>query len=466
MFLELIGRRNPCRAVIGVLNKQRPIAKWVEMDIKRLTSDKGLSKNSLVGTSVHQLLVGLVLVFSKAALSDELLDINKAPVTIPLGGFQFAPVLEVSETYNDNIFRKNLLKRGSFLTQVHGGGELSYRKNRNRYGLTYAMQSMSFHESAADSYVDQYVGMNTHSEFTSRNLLDFDLKYLKSHYQRGVFLGTDIASPLPQTPTPEAYHQYTLASQYQYGHANAKGNLRLTLNVDDYTFDNYFSNTVGYDRTQYAVTPGFYYRMLPNTQLSAEVENKWANYKNNSWTSIDNNKQRFLVGGNWAYSTKLKARTRVGYVRLQLDNPNLKGFDDVTWDMGIQWTPKPYSQVMVDVTHDPIVSVGYINGNIRTSDRFKLGWKHNWTPRITSELTGSFENAYNTTLVRKDDYSSLGVEMNYGVQRWLGVGVSYTYNGLQSTNQTFIYDQNLFMVYVTGNPRISDEVKSPWATWY
>ncbi len=464
MFFELIGLRDGHKAVLGGLSGQSPNIGLAIMSSKRLLAENVPAKT----ISVKTMLVGVMLVFSNSALSDELLDVRKSPVTFPLGGFRLAPVLEVSETYNDNIFKRNNFAKGSFLTQVHGGGELSYKKNMNKYALTYAMQSMSFHQSDADSYVDQYVGMNTHSEFTSRNLLDFDLKYLNSHYQRGVYLGRDLATLQPFTPTPEAYHMYSLASKYQYGHSNAKGNLRLGINADDYTFDNYFEQTAGQDRVQLAVTPGFYYRMLPNTQLSAEVENQWVNYKNNAYSPYDNNKQRFLLGASWAYSTKLTTNARIGYARLQFDNANvnLKNFDDMTWDMSIQWMPKPYSRVSLDVAHNPTISISNTTGNIRTSDRFKLGWKHNWSPRIASELTGSFENAYNTTLIRKDDYSSLGVEMNYGVQRWLGIGASYTYGGLQSTNQTYIYDQNLFMVYITGNPRISDEVRAPWATWY
>lgn len=409
--------------------------------------------------------LAVLLLVSKAVLSDEALDVTKAPVSIPLGGFKFAPVLEISETYNDNIFKRNALSKGSFVSQAHGGGQLSYEKNFNRYALTYAMQAMAFHESPADDYVDHYVGMNSHTEFTSRNRLNFDLKYLNSHFQRGTFLGQDISSPsIALGAAPNIYHQYGLTGAYEYGHKNAKGNLALNFNVDDYTFDNNQSQTARQDRTQYLVTPGFYYRVTPNSQLLAEVENKWVQLKSMQYSMYDNNKQRFLVGGTWAYSTKTNAKARIGWVRQRYDNPALQSFDDVTWDLTVKWLPKAYSQVGLTIAHDPTASLG--SANIRASDRFKLGWKHHWTPRINSELTGSFENAYNTTLHRKDDFSSLGVEMNYGVQRWLGVGVSYTYSGLQSTNQAYIYDQDLFMVYLTGNPRISDEVRTPWASWY
>ena len=398
------------------------------------------------------------------AAPPEELDIKKEPVTLPVGPLEFAPILEIGESYNDNIFMRNSLKKGSMLTQVHAGAKLSYDKKFNKYDLIYALQDSEYHESTADSYLDNFVGLNTHTEFTSRNRFNLDLKYLSSHYQRGVFLGRDLATPTLQSTEPDKYHQYGFDGSYIYGHSQAKGNLELKFNVDEINYANNLSRTAAYDRSLYGVTPGFYYRLLPNTRLQAQVETNWIKNNSNTSAAFDNNKQRFLIGASWSYSKQINALARIGYLRQAFDNSSLQGYENITWDLNMHWSPLSYTHVDFTVSRDAIPTLN--SANIRTSDRYRLAWKHDWTNRISTELNGALESAYNTTFHRQDDYENFGLDINYGLKRWLGFGVNYAYRGLQSGNQAFNFDQNLIMFYITGNPRISDEVRTPWATWY
>jgi len=399
-----------------------------------------------------------------SAAPPEELDIKKDPVTIPVGPFEFAPILEVGESYNDNIFMRNSLKKGSLLTQTHAGAKLTYDKQFNKYDLIYALQDSEYHESPADSYLDNFVGFNTYTEFTSRNRLNIDLKYLSSHYQRGVFLGRDLVTPTLISTEPDKYHQYGLEGSYLYGHSQAKGNLELRFNVDEFKFISNLSRTAVQDRDQIAVTPGFFYRLLPNTRLQAQVETSWVSLKNSTSATFNNNKQRFLIGANWTYSKQINAMARIGYLRQEFDVANLQGYENITWDINMNWYPLSYSRVDFTMSRDASASIN--STNIRTSDRYRLAWKHDWTSRISTELNGALEGAYNTTALRQDDYKSFGIDINYGLKRWLGFGVNYAYRSLQSGNQTLNFDQNQIMFYITGNPRISDDVRTPWATWY
>lgn len=410
----------------------------------------------------------LIFIYAKLALSEELitdeLDIKKQPVAMPVGPLEFYPLLEIGEFYNDNIFQHNRARKGSFVNQIHAGGVLAYEKNFNKYNLVYALQSTLFHDSPQDDYIDHYIGADTHTEFTSRNRFDFNIKYLNSHYQRGVFLGRDITNPSTGSTEPDQYHVYSAGGGYRYGHLNGKGNLELQFNIEDYTFDNNLNLNVSQDRTQYGVTPGFYFRLYPNTYLMTQVENRWTRHKENSFSIYDNNKQRFLVGANWFFSRQTNALARVGYLRQEFENGNFQGLGGVTWDMSVKWSPLSYSQLDFSLSRDSSVNIG--NNNIRSFDRFRLGWTHNWTSYISTQLTGAIESADNLTIGRQDDFKSFGIDLNYGVKRWLGFGVNYNYRGLQSGNQTLDFDQNTILFYVTGNPRISDEMRTPWASWY
>lgn len=392
------------------------------------------------------------------------MDIKKNPVAMPVGPFDLSPVLEIGETYNDNIFQHNSNQKDSFLTQIHAGGQLSLVRKFNRYALTYALQSSEYHSSPQDNYVDHYIGTNTHTEFTSRNRLDVDLKYLNSHYMRGYFLGRDLLGPSSTGQEPDQYHLYGANARYRYGRQEAKGNIELQTNVDDYTFDNNRENMARQDRTRFGLTPGFYYRMLPKTVLQINAENIWTFHKDTEAAAFDNIKQRFLVGGSWQYSQQLQTTARVGYLHQTFENSAFNGFDDATWDLNLRWSPLNYSRLNFSLARDATPSIA--SANIRKSDRYQIDWTHDWSSRLSTQVTSSYENAHNLAIHRQDDYKSFGLDVNYGVRRWLGIGINYTYRGLQSGNQSLDFDQNTVLFYVTGNPRLSDEVKTPWASWY
>jgi hypothetical protein len=403
------------------------------------------------------------LVFCAPAPGAEVLDIRKDPVIFPVGPFEFAPIFEAAESYNDNIFQQDRFKKASFLTQFHAGGQLALKRQLNRYTLTYTLQSSQYHNSPQDDYVDHFVGGSSHVEFTRRNRLDINLGYLDSHYQRGVFLGRDLLSSTGQAE-PDQYRLYSAGAIYRYGRVEAKGNLELKFNVQNYTFQNNPEFTARQERTQFVTTPGFYFRIEPKTTLQAQVENTWVKYRQTEASAFDSIKQRFLFGGTWQYSVKTQFVARVGYLHQEFDNSQFKQFNDATWDLAVNWAPLSYSRLNLTISRDAAPTLA--SSNIRASDRFRMSWEHDWTPRVKTQLFGARENADNLGVNRQDDYTSFGFDLNYGLRRWLGIGINYSYRSLESSNRDFDFNQNTIMFYITGNPRISDDAQAPWASWY
>jgi len=403
-----------------------------------------------------------LLVFCSSIEAEEL-DIRKDPVIFPAGPFEFAPIFEAAESYNDNIFLRDNFKKDSLLTQFHAGGQLALERQLNRYALTYTLQSSQYHNSPQDDYIDHFVGGTSHIEFTSRNRLDVNMGYLDSHYQRGAFLGRDLLTPTVRAE-PDQYHLHSADAIYRYGRAEAKGNLELKFNVQDYTFQNNREATARQDRTQFVVTPGFYFRVAPKTTLYTQVENQFIKHRQADVSGFDSLKQRFLLGGTWRYSAKTQVGARIGYLRQEFDNPKSKEYDDATWDFSASWAPLTYSRLNLSIARD--VNPSIASDNLRASDRYRLDWAHYWTPRVTTQLFGARENAVNLGIERQDDYTSFGVDLNYGIRRWLGIGINYTYRSLKSEDTRLDFNQNAVMLYITANPRISDDAKTPWSSWY
>ena len=134
------------------------------------------------------------------------MDKDMSPGMLPLGPFDFMPLLSISESHSDNIFYNNLNRKASLITKIGGGGELALRRKLDRYALHYAFLSSQYHSSPADNYVDHNLGATAHFDFTQRNRLDFSSGLIYSHLMRGTFLvgdnGDNIgAQPLYTAPS-------------------------------------------------------------------------------------------------------------------------------------------------------------------------------------------------------------------------------------------------------------------------
>ena len=419
------------------------------------------------------------LIFGKILWADELgepkqyerPEIRKKPVSFSLLGTKaltFTPLLEVSEAYNDNIFANNILKKGSFVNQIHAGGELALTKQQDRYALTYSLQSTLFASSPVDNYVDNYVGIDTYTEFDSRNRLKTNIYYLDSHYFRGYFFNRDLYS-VPMKTTPDTYHRYSAFTTYRYGGENARGNLELKAGVDDYTFDNNFASTSYQDRTAYDITPGFFVKVAPKTRVLAQVENTINTYKNPQWFEYGYVKQRYLTGVTFDYTEFLRGQVRGGYLQQSYNASNIKNIEGFTWDVNLLWYPTSYSKIEFGASRDIKQLIG--NAIARESERYHIGWMHDWSSRINTKIFAGMENgtyqSYDGSVVsRVDNYHIYGADINYSYNKWLGFSLSYTGRNLDSSFNVVNFDQNTFMFYITANPRIADDIKLPWASWY
>lgn len=392
---------------------------------------------------------------------------------IPVGPFEFRPLLDASESYSDNIYWNNRNRKGSLITQIQPGFQLAIERELNRFAVNYIFNSWQFHSSPNDNFVDHFVSGQAHIEFTSRNRLDVNARFMYAHNQRGTVFnqGKEATTSIL---SPDEFIQNDLTTRYRYGAEGARGNLELLFNLRDLTYQNHRNARAQWDRTEFVITPGFYFRAFPKTYFSTQAEVTVQSYKNrlkdpvigvpDTVRTLDYDKERYLLGVTWDPTVKTSARLRLGYLQQNFSDRSLQSINDFTWDAGLQWMPKPYSRVSFDASRDVFPTFGY--GYARLYDNFQLNWTHDWTDRISSRIGGSYQHANNEGSTRKDDYYGGRLDLGYKMRPWLGLGLSYTHLSQDSTFQNFKYDQNVVMFYISGNPLSAQSSGSPWHLWY
>jgi hypothetical protein len=368
-------------------------------------------------------------------------------------------LLSVRESYSDNIFHNDQNRKGSFITQIAGGGELALRRKLDRYALRYGFLSSQYHSSPTDNYVDNTIGATAHVEFTRRNRLDFDSGIVYGHYMRGT--GLSQGSIAAQLTEPDEYHQYHANIDYRYGRVDARGNLGLQLGWSKLVYDNHPERTSQWDRSQFEITPGFYLRLMPKTYLTMEMENNIVEYDNSDTgvqmgsspsSTQDYAAQRYLVGLAWEQSSKTKGRFRAGYLQQEFSNSSISGIEDFTWDGRIIWSPLTYSSFNFGLTRNVYPSINNGSGFSRKVQVYEAGWTHEWPKSLITRLNGSYQEVNNKGGSQTTDGVTFSFDVKYAMRPWLGLGLNYSYSTFQYQTNNNNSTQNIVMFYVNATP--------------
>jgi hypothetical protein len=393
------------------------------------------------------------------------MDKGMDPGMLPLGPFDFIPLLSISESHSDNLFYSDLNRKSSLITRIQGGGELALRRKLDRYALHYSFLSSQYHSSPADNYVDHNLGATAHFEITLRNRLDFNSSLIYSHLMRGtsVFQGDNInMQPYYTQPNvtqpgvgvallkePDQYHQYNANINYRYGRTDAPGNLGLELGWNQTTYDNHPFRTTPWDRTQLEITPGFYWQLRPKTYLTTQMQNTFVDYQNSGQTY---SLLRYLMGLTWDQSSKTKGSIRAGYYQFDSSSVVQQSSGGLTWDGHVQWLPLTYSILSFNFSKNIQPSIG--SSLLAQLQVYDANWQHNWPNHVTTELGGAYrEVQYQTAAQGMYSGTTFKFDVKYQMRSWLDIGVNYLRSDFQGSTNITNSTQNIVMLYVNMMPQ-------------
>jgi len=404
------------------------------------------------------------------------MDKGMSPGMLPVGPFDFIPLLRVSESHNDNIFYNNQNRKASLITQIQGGGELALRRKLDRYALRYAFLSSQYHNSPADNYVDHNLGATAHFDFTRRNRLDFSSSLIYSHLRRGtIFFQGDNGDNIDTQPgitqptvvllnEPDQYHQYNANIDYRYGRTDAPGNLGLELGWNQTIYDNHPERTAGWDYTEFDITPGFYWRLRPKTYLTTQIQNTFVHFPNSSNSQLEDNfldssedytLRRYLMGVTWDQSAKTKGSLRAGYYQQEFSSAGQQSSSGLTWDGQVQWLPLTYSILSFNLSNNIRPSIG--RGTSSQVQVYNASWRHDWPNRVATELSGAYQEVQFQNAGRNVNSGiTFKFDVKYRMRSWLDIGVNYLRSDYQNANNFSDSTQNIFMLYVNATPRAGD----------
>lgn len=355
------------------------------------------------------------------------------PASINLAGFDFTPTLKLSERYDDN-FRglNNDEKKSSWISSIHPSFILEAETRNSGYQLQYDVDNQTYHDDPSANHTDHILAFRSVLEFNSRNRLRYDLGYKRLEQT------VDTADNVDN----DRLTIKNAGAGYTYG--SFQGLNQLDGHVD-YEQRRYLNpNGVNDDRERNttAFVGTWYHRLTGKTRALTEVRYTDFDYlqSHNPRTSIGT---AALVGLSWEATARTTGTLRIGEERKDF-NDNARDDRSPTWEAGIDWKPLTYSTVSLSTRK------AYDEGNDDAiaihQQKTRLGWKHEWSSRIATELNASHADLEYEGLDREDRTNVYGTSVSYAVRRWVTVKTSYQHTRNESTESTEAYTRNIYLL--------------------
>lgn len=379
-------------------------------------------------------LIGLCGAYATSAVAIEPASITSGPIAV-------IPQLSVQVGHDDNIFTDETNEQDSLITVIKPSVQFIAEKENDAYRVTYTLEDGTYQDSSPDNYTDHSLVGEAIMELNSRNRLDLTASYIKDHEDRG-------SNDSGISASPDRYTDKAVSAVYLYGAEGAQGNLELKGSLLDHRFDNFRSKNESRDRQNTLLDATFFYRVAPKTKALFEIRQEDIDY-DLATSDLDNTERKYLAGLTWDATAKTTGSAKIGYSEKDFDSASRTDQDGTSWEVGMTWAPQSYSTFGLNASQEFEETSG--QGDAIDTESFSVNWNHSWSERVSTlaSLSRTDESYLGST--REDETDSLKLGVNYDLQRWLAVDLSYTYTDTESNEAGESYERNQFMVTLTGS---------------
>lgn len=190
------------------------------------------------------------------------------------------------------------------------------------------------------------------------------------------------------------------------------------------------------------------YRFWPKTSILLENDLGFINYYNTSQVP-GSYYDEVLVGFKGDWFAKGNINFKVGFKYQDYDKSNIiddKDYIGPVMRGGFGYNPTSKDGLVFEFDREIYESL-YSNMNYYTANLFGFKWKHDFTPKIYSNVFASYqlhlypsETTQNgETAKRYDNYYDAGASLKYDVRKWISVEAKYEYVNRSSRFDIFDY---------------------------
>jgi hypothetical protein len=368
---------------------------------------------------------------------------EKAGMIQTESGIDFTPGLNSGLKYDDNITSASANTQDSWILTVTPAVQAQLLDGNNVHTLEAGIEYADYFSSSDDNYLDALLRARSEIELNQTNRFDLEAMYIAGHEDRGtgIFEGN---SGIGQVE-PNTYDVLSAGGFYEYGAKTTPARVRLNTKYLSKEYSNFESVTQfrNYDDSTLGAT--FYYDTLASTSLFIDVQNVDTAFDVVDPTGDrDNTTRTAKLGVEWEATATTEGSIGIGYQNKRFDNVNREDFSGLSWDAKVTWTPLTYSAFDLSTgraSRDPNGLGDFIRGT-----SYGIQWNHQWSELFSSAVGFKQINDVYTGIEREDKSKVYQFGLNYYVTRWLTLNSGVDIFEVDSTDNQFAFDRNIFFI--------------------
>ncbi|GMR06701.1 MAG: hypothetical protein BMS9Abin25_1320 [Gammaproteobacteria bacterium] len=358
-------------------------------------------------------------------------------------GTFFYPAVGVGVSTDDNINRTPANVKSATIYHLRPALGVQSGKNSTRFNAGYAGDYAKYTGTNLDdlySYEDHhlYAGVTGYGKKSGYNVT---ADYTRGHDSVS---GNSINDNLRRFDT---WDRYSLLASTDLGARGARVNLRLDGLLENKRQD--LLKSIDYD----TAALGAMLKLRLGGKTYGVLEGGWRNWDYLN-SNADADRYYGRVGVSWEATAKTKGLLTYGTEKYNPDNPGVpivssefgptfgsnEKTKNSTWQGGIDWEIRRRDLLRFGTYKGARNSQG--TGSHSISTRYTIGWTHDWSERIRSNLgymTGT-EDYKGTD--RNDDLLSYNFDLSYKFHRNMLLRGYYIFDDLDSNVELVSYDRN------------------------
>ncbi len=368
------------------------------------------------------------------------------PVTIRQGSYIFAPAIDFSTEYNDNIFYSDADEESDLLFSMEPGIVITSDFERHALNFQAAGDFGVYADNTEQNFSDYVIGVDGQYDFNE----EFYFTSQAGHQH----LHEDRSAPNSQTGSNDTQTEFDLSN---VGVALVKNdgliNVRFGLDYLKWDYDDTrLINNDDRDRDEYIESLRLGYDLTDSSDVYVEGVLNQRDYDN---TFDDNNLQRssdgyvISVGANYAVPSVLQTGAYVGFASQDYDDPSFDTVNDVVYGATALWNMTSITSLLGDFTRTLRDSVNP-GTSAYVESRYLLRLEHELLRNLLLNVEGEyrdnrFEGSNND---REDDLYAAGFGAEYFVSRDAKLALDYTFRARDSNAAGVDFSQNSLLATV------------------
>lgn len=385
--------------------------------------------------------VAALLGSSVAALADDTTPSSQTPITdvrgqsvrerarpgydavgIRAGSFLILPKVDVSETYNDNIYATDTNTESDFVTAVSPSISVQSLWSRHALGLKAGLSQYWYASKTTEDRLDWNFGADGRLDVLRDTNITGSASYRQAHEDRGS------ANSPTSAAEPVEYNLFDssvgLFQRFNRVTAQLKGTF------DQYDYKNVALigggtlNEDSRDRNEYGGGLRLGYDLSPDTNVYAEGKLNKRSYDMSAPVDRNSNGYEAVIGSEFKLSRLAQGEVYVGYQRQTYDASYYSATSGLAYGAKVNWFVTPLTTVRlsaastIEESIDPGAS-GYM------SQKVGIGLDHELLRNLILSGDVSYENDDFGNISRQDDVTSALFGATYLLNNFFAIGVNY-----------------------------------------